>query len=405
MRIALVGAGAMGTIIGALVAKAGEDIVLVDVNEPHVRALNEKGARIIGHMDLTVPVRAVTPEGMEGRYDLVIYLVKTVHDDKALPEILPHLGEESVVVTLQNGVPEEKVASVVGRNRTLGGAIGWGATFIGPGVSELTYAPEEMTYDIGEMDGSVTDRVQAVKKVLDHAGKAEITDNLVGTRWSKLMVNVSMSGLSSALNCTYGDILDNHKATVAAISIMVETLLTARALGISMHPIKGVDPNFILDVIRESEENAINVIRMVYARSREQVASMLQDLRKGIPCEVNTLNGYLSVKSAEAGVPTPVNDKVAEIIRGIEAGKYPLSFDNLDMIEVRPPGQRRSSAFESAIRWERPRSVRYAYRSSMGFVFDGAAQPGVQDDRPARSMIVRRRWPLLDWTRMMNVSV
>jgi len=336
MRIALVGAGAMGTIIGALIAKAGEDIELVDVNEPHVRALNERGARIVGHMDLTVPVRAVTPDGMEGLYDLVIYLVKTVHDDKALPEILPHIGEESMVLTLQNGVPEEKVASVVGRERTLGGAIGWGATFIGPGVSELTYAPEEMTYDIGEMDGSMTERVREVKRVLDHAGSAEITDNLVGTRWSKLMVNVSMSGLSSALNCTYGDILDNDKATVAAISIMVETLHTARALGVTMQPIKGVDPNFILDVIRESEENAVNVIRMVYARSREQVASMLQDLRKGVPCEVETLNGYLEAKSAEAGVPTPVNDKVAEIIRGIEAGKYPLSFDNLDMIEVRP---------------------------------------------------------------------
>jgi 2-dehydropantoate 2-reductase len=336
MRIALVGAGAMGTIIGALIAKAGEDIVLVDVNEPHVTALNEKGARIVGHMDETVPVKAVTPGGMEGLYDLMIYLVKTTHDDKALPEILPFLGDDSMVLTLQNGVPEEKVASVVGRERTLGGAIGWGATFIGPGVSELTYAPEEMTYDIGEMDGSVTERIKSVKAVLDNAGTAEISDNLVGTRWVKLMVNVSMSGLSSALNCTYGDILDDDKAVTAAISIMAETLLTARALGITMQPIKGVDPNFILDVIRDNEENAVNIIRMAYERSREQVASMLQDLRKGVPCEVETLNGYLSVRSAEAGVATPVNDKVAEIIRGIEAGKHPLSFDNLEMIEVRP---------------------------------------------------------------------
>ncbi|MBN2028409.1 MAG: ketopantoate reductase family protein [Actinobacteria bacterium] len=336
MRIALVGAGAMGTIIGALVTKGGEDIVLVDVNEPHVAALNDKGAKIVGHMDLTVPVKAVTPDGMEGTYDLIIYLVKTTYDDKALPEIVPFIGDKSMVITLQNGVPEERVAEVVGRERTLGGAIGWGATFIGPGVSELTYEPVEMTYDIGEMDGSVSERVEAVKAVLDKAGEAHISTNLAGTRWVKLMVNVSMSGLSTALDCTYGDILDDDKATIAALSIILETLKTAKALGIAMEPLKGVDPNVMVDVVKESEENAVKVFRMIYERAREQVASMLQDVRRGIPCEVETLNGYLSRKSAEAGVPTPVNDKVAEIIRGIEAGKYPLSFSNLDMIEVRP---------------------------------------------------------------------
>ena len=336
MRIALVGAGAMGTIIGALIARGGEDIVLVDVNEPHVKALNEKGARITGHMDITVPVKAVMPDGMEGNYDLVIYLVKTTYDDKALPEILPFIGDGSMVITLQNGVPEERVAAVVGRERTLGGAIGWGATFIGPGVSELTYDPVEMTYDIGEMDGSLSERIKAVKGVLDLAASAEISDNLVGTRWVKLMVNVSMSGLSTALDCTYGDILDNDKASLAAITIIVETLKTSRALGITMQPIKGVDPNILLDVFKQGEETSLGAFRTFFERSREQVALMLQDLRKGIPCEVETLNGYLEAKSAEAGVPTPVNDKVAQIIRGIEGGEYPLSFDNLDMIEVRP---------------------------------------------------------------------
>jgi len=337
MRIALVGVGAMGTIIGALLTKNGEDIVLVDTNEPHVKALNDKGAKIVGHMDITVPVKAITPDEMEGIYDLIIYLVKTTYDDKALPEIVPFLGPDSMVITLQNGVPEERVAAVVGRERTLGGAIGWGATFVGPGVSELTYEPVEMTYDIGEMDGSITERVQAVKAVLDKAGEAHVSSNLEGTRWVKLMVNVSMSGLSAALDCTYGDILDNEKASIAALSIILETLLTAKALGITMEPLKGVDPNLMLDVVtNQGDEGALNIFRMIYERAREQVASMLQDLRKGIPCEVCTLNRYLAEKSAEAGVPTPVNDKVAEIIEGIEAGKYPLSFDNLDMIEVKP---------------------------------------------------------------------
>lgn len=336
MKIALVGAGSMGTVIGALLSRGGEDIVLVDVDEEHVRTLNDKGARIVGHMELTVPVRAVTPEGMKGVYDLVIYLVKTTCDHRALPEILPCLGPESAVITLQNGVPEERVAGVVGKERTLGGAIGWGAKLVGPGVSELTSEPEAMTYDIGELDGSETERVKAIKAVLDKAGRAEITDNLLGVRWTKLMANVSFSGLGTALNCTYGDILDNEKALAAAVSIIVETLKTAKALGIRMEPMQGVDPNVLIDIIKQDEAGALRVVKMVWNRHRDQVPSMLQDLRKGKPCEVETLNGYLSAKAAEAGVPAPVNDQVTEIIRGIQEGRYPLSFDNLEKIEVKP---------------------------------------------------------------------
>jgi 2-dehydropantoate 2-reductase len=339
MRIALVGVGSMGTIVGALLSRGGEDIVLVDVNEAHIEALNENGARVEGHIELTVPVKAITPGAMEGLYDLVIYLVKTVYDDQALPEILPFIGEESVVITLQNGVPEERVAEVVGRERTLGGAIGWGATFKGPGVSELTSEAEAMTYDIGELDGSVTPRIQEVKAVLDRAGRAEISANLIGVRWTKLLINVSMSGMGAALDCTYGDILDDDKAIVAAISILVETLHTARALGIEMEPIQGFDPFALLDVIRRNEQDAINLMRALYTPHRDLIASMLQDLRKGLPCEVDTLNGYLLRKAAEVGVPTPVNDKVTEIIRGIEDGRFPLSFSNLDMIEIRPLGE------------------------------------------------------------------
>ncbi len=326
----------MGMIIGALLARGGEDIVLVDVNEPHVKALNERGAKIVGHMEATIPVKAITPQQMEGAYDLVIYLVKTVYDEQALPQMLPFLAAESMVLTLQNGVPEERVAAAVGRERTLGGAIGWGATLLEPGVSELTSELEAMTYDVGELDGGDTQRVRALKGILDKTGEATVTANLEGVRWTKLLANVSFSGLSAALDCTYGEILDDDKAIVAAGSIIVETILTARALGVVMEPMQGVDPGVLLDIIKESEENALNVMRMVWGRHRDLLASMLQDLRKGVPCEVDTLNGYLSDKSAQVGVPTPVNDKVTEIIRGIEGGRYPLSFDNLEMIKVRP---------------------------------------------------------------------
>lgn len=334
MRMALVGAGSMGTVIGALLSKAGLDVLMVDANREHVEALKASGATVTGHMQLNVPVKAVTPQDWQGQADMVIYLVKTTYDEAALPQVLEHMGPDSFLITLQNGVPEEKVASVVGRERTLGGAIGWGAAWLRPGVSELTSEPEKMTFDIGELDGRITPRLQQTKKILDNCGEATITTNLVGVRWTKLLANVAMSGLGAAIDSTYGGILDNDKAAAAALCIILETLLTARTLGIRMEPMQGVDPAVMLEVARQGLETALKVVRMVWGPHRDQVPSMLQDLRKGLPCEVGSLNGYLSARSAEAGVPTPVNDKVTEIIRAVQEGRMPLSFSNLDAIQV-----------------------------------------------------------------------
>jgi 2-dehydropantoate 2-reductase len=117
-------------------------MVLVDVKMEHVDALNSEGARVEGQMEFTTPVKAITPDRMDGTYDLIIYLVKTTCDETALPEARAHMSESSTLLTLQNGVPEEKVASFVGLERTLGGAVGWTATWLRPGVSELNSVPD-----------------------------------------------------------------------------------------------------------------------------------------------------------------------------------------------------------------------------------------------------------------------
>ncbi len=334
MRTAIVGAGSLGTIAGALLSKAGLEIVLVDANEAHVNALNSNGATVVGCMELQTPVQAVTPERMPGVFDLVLYMAKATYDDVALPQAITHMDEKSVLLTLQNGVPEEKVAGYVGRERTVGGAVGWGATWKEPGVSELTSIPEDMTYDIGELDGRVTERIKSVKEVLDNAGEAMITENLVGVRWTKLLVNVAMSGLSTVLDCNYGQIVDDEKASYAALCVMLETIRASQGLGILMEPMQGVNPVVLLDITKENLEAARNVIKMIYDPHRLIVGSMLQDIKKGLKCEVEALNGYLSAKSSEASVPTPVNDQVTRMIRLIEERDLDYQWSNLDKIEL-----------------------------------------------------------------------
>ncbi|NPV92360.1 MAG: 2-dehydropantoate 2-reductase [Firmicutes bacterium] len=334
MRTAIIGAGSLGTIVGALLSKAGRDVVLVDANPEQVRALNEKGAQVVGHLEMTVPVKAIAPEQMEGIYDLVLYLVKTNFDSVALPQLLPHLGPDSIVLTLQNGLPEDTVAESVGAPRTLGGAVGWGATWISPGVSQLTSPPELMTYDIGELDGKKTERLQRVKEVLEPAGQFIITENLLGIRWTKLLVNSTFSGMSTVLGCTYGDILDNPKALECVAHIANECLQVIAALGVKPELIQGVDVRIMGFKDKEQMKRTFNIYHMAFGPHRALKASMLQDLEKGKPCEIGTINGKVSELGKKAGVATPVNNQVVEIVTACMEGKLKPAMGNLDLFKI-----------------------------------------------------------------------
>lgn len=331
MKIAIVGAGSLGTIIGALLTKGGRDVVLVDANEAHVKALNEKGAQIVGFLEETVPVKAITPAQMKGTYDLVIYLVKTTYNHIALPQIVSHLHDESIVMTLQNGLPEDTVAEYVGVTRTIGAAVGWGATWMAPGVSQLTSPADKMTYDIGELDGAMTDRLKKVQQIMEPAGVPIVTDNLKGIRWTKLLVNSTFSGMSAALGCTYGDVLDNSKALTCVAHIANECLHVIAALGVKPDPIQGIDVGILGFTNQQQLKKTFMMYQMAFGPHRALKASMLQDLEKGIPCEINTINGKVAEMGRKAGVATPMNDKVVEIVTACQDGKLKPEMANLDL--------------------------------------------------------------------------
>lgn len=136
MRIAVMGTGAMGTVLGALLTEAGYDVTMIDNSSAVVDALNREGAVITGVMEKTVPVKACTPDQLSGTLDLVFLLVKSIYNREALTSLLPHLSPESTVCTLQNGYPEYEVADIVGTERTIGGTLRWGSTNVGPGKAQ-----------------------------------------------------------------------------------------------------------------------------------------------------------------------------------------------------------------------------------------------------------------------------
>lgn len=337
MRIAILGAGSLGTIIGALITSGGREVDLIDTNQKHVQALNESGATITGSIQRQVPVKAVLPSELTGQYDLVFLLTKQLYTRSALEGMLRHLHADSIVCTLQNGVPEERVSAIVGKHRTIGGAVGFGATWIAPGVSELTSTKETLekyAFEIGELDGSRSERLIRVKQILDLVGHCEISTNLAGFRWTKLLMNTTFSGMSTALGCTFGDVLYNEAAMRYLAMIADETIKTAHRQGIRLVTMQGHDME-LLELQDESDiPSKIPLYMEIWGQHTKSKASMLQDLEKGIRTEVDYLNGAVCDKGRQHGVKTPINDIIVRLVKEAEQAKQLPDFTvNLERLQ------------------------------------------------------------------------
>jgi 2-dehydropantoate 2-reductase len=339
MRIAIYGCGAMGTVLGAYLSRRGLEVTMIDNYKAHVDKLNESGAKVTLCADLTVPVKAVTPEEMTGTYDLVFLLTKQTANAAVLAQLLPYLHESSTVCTLQNGVPEPSVAAVIGAGRTVGGTILWGATFKAPGVSELTQdiTKSKVLFEIGEMNGRIDDRIRSVAAVLEAMGGVEITDNLMGARWLKVMFNSCWSGMSAALGCTFGDIIDNAKASACMSHIANEAVSVCRALGYKMPIFRDQDMTAMGDLSdAKAFEKSQQIFYSILKDMRPAKASMLQDLEKGRKTEVSMINGYICAEGEKVGIETPYNDTVVRIVKQVEDGIIPYEMKNLSLFPESP---------------------------------------------------------------------
>ena len=150
---------------------------LVTRNAAHVAALKEKGAHVTGTVDFVQPVSALTPEEMTGLYDIIILLTKTRENAAVAAFLKDRLAADGVIVTLQNGLPEQSVAEVVGRDKVLGCTVAWGATLLEPGVAELTSEPDSMSFGLGRMNGQKDDKLMEVKAFLEQMCPVEIEEN------------------------------------------------------------------------------------------------------------------------------------------------------------------------------------------------------------------------------------
>ena len=205
MRVAIYGAGSLGTILGAFISKAGVPIELINRNKAHVEGLKSKGAQVVGTMNFCQPVVAYTPDEMSGEYDILFLMTKQQHNAEVVQMLKNYLSADGVLVTFQNGLPEMQIAEVLGEERVLGCTVAWGATLKEPGVCELTSEPDALSFSLGAISAKRSKHFDKVKELLELMGTVEVEENFLGTRWSKLLINAAFSGMSAVLGCTFGE--------------------------------------------------------------------------------------------------------------------------------------------------------------------------------------------------------
>ena len=330
MRTAIYGAGSLGTILGAFINKAGMPIELINRNKAHVEALNLNGASVTGTMQFNQKVKAYTPDMMSGEYDIIFLMTKQQNNKEVVTALKEYLATDGVLVTFQNGLPEVQIAEILGEERVLGCTVAWGATMQSAGVCELTSEPAALSFSLGSISKQRSRHFAKVKEMLEMMGTVEIEENFIGTRWSKLLINAAFSGMSAVLGCTFGEAAGPKESRRVVQALIKECIDVCATGGIQIEPVQGKDIVKLLDY-KGSLKKAVSffIIPIAIRKHAKLKASMLQDIEKGKLTEVDAINGSVSEFGRKVGCPTPMNDKVVEIIHKIEKGELKPGFDNL----------------------------------------------------------------------------
>lgn len=334
MRCVIYGAGSLGTVLGAYMTENGADVELVNRNRAHISALKENGAHISGTVDMLVPVRALLPEEMSGQYDVIFLMTKQLFNREVVAGLKPFLTPDGVIVTLQNGIPEPAIAEIVGSEHTMGCVVEWGATLSAPGECTMTSDPDSLSFHMGGMDGITEAQIARVKALLEKMCPVSVEDNLLGVRWSKLLINATFSGLGTVMGGCFGDVSETPYARRAAIRCIKECIDVGHAAGAEFVPVQGKDITKLF-YYRSGLKRAIAemMIPIAMKKHRSIEPSMLQDLRKGKPCEVDSINGIVCEWGRKCGVPTPINDRIVEIIKKEQSGELTPRAENIRLFE------------------------------------------------------------------------
>lgn len=302
MKIAVVGAGAIGGLFGSILTKGGLDVTLVDIWEEHVKVMQSEGLTVVGEnkKEEVVKVKATTKIDDVGTPDLIMIAVKSYDTAQASRDCLRIIGPNTMVFTVQNGVGNvDTIGEILGRNRIVAGTTSFGCTRLGPGKIEPSGIGE---ITIGELNGKITSRLQNLVDTFTKAGiemhTSQGVDSLI---WTKLVVNVGINALTAITMLKNGELLDYEETMSLQESVVKEAITVASVKGIKFNV-----------------DDPLEWVRAVARNTGENKSSMRQDVERGSKTEVDFINGAIVNEGKKLGIPTPVNETITKLIKTIE---------------------------------------------------------------------------------------
>jgi 2-dehydropantoate 2-reductase len=319
MRLAVIGAGAVGSLIGGLLAKAGEDVTLIG-RRPHVEAVNRNGLHIDGALG-AMRVRVRAAERLDFEPDLTLLTMKTQDVAAAARELHPYVAGVPVV-TMQNGVrSDELVADVLGKEHVRSCVVLLGATYLEPG--SVTYSSQGALV-LGAPFRPIDERTRTIAAVLDKAVPTHLSANIAGAHWTKLIVNEN-NALPAVTGLSIQDV--NRRPALSRLSVLLmrEAAETIAAAGIELASLPRLPAPALKAALRMPMPVASRLLRLL-SRSlgtTPALGSTLQSVRRGEKTEIDYLNGEVVALGKRTGRPTPCNAAVVELVHRVEAtGKF-----------------------------------------------------------------------------------
>ena len=333
-RICVIGAGAIGGVVSAMLARQGYPVRLVTKHHDLAARISDQGIQILGvcgNFTQTIPSVA-RAEQLEGKFEYVLIATKANALAQVAKEILSFIHEESRVVSMQNGICEDILANIVGEQRTVGCVVGWGGTMHEPGKVEMTSGGE---FVIGNWKRMQDMPLEELAAILNAVVPVRITNDILPELYSKMIINACITTLGVICGLHLGEMLAMKKARNLFIAIIREAIEVARAMELRVAPgaagkldyYKFLAPGFLSNLRRHV------TIRVIGLKYRKLKSSSLQSLKRGRKTEVNNYNGYIARKGKEFNVAAPVNEQLTQMVSEIENGLRPITPENFKEIK------------------------------------------------------------------------
>jgi 2-dehydropantoate 2-reductase len=320
MRTLFVGAGAIGSLVGAYMAKGGAEVTLLDIAD-HIHTIAKDGLKVrtTGGDSFEVKVKAVSDAKTIDDIDLLILTVKTFHTESALASVAHLKNRIQVALSIQNGVEkEDHLIRLFGKEKVVGAMCLEGATRLGP--AEILHTMSGITY-VGELDGKETDRVKTVCQLFTAGGlKAEVTPHILAADWAKWINFAAASAVCSLTRLEYFKILKNKELALLFAQIYREYAQLAKAKGIEVRDY----PGFEVKTISEADlSGAMKILQargeVLEARGMTKVKpSLCQDVEGGRKTEYEAIFGYAVREAEKKGIEIPLTRHVYQFLKGID---------------------------------------------------------------------------------------